>query len=155
MNKQDLPDGILTLPDGKVTNYKQLLVIDDANLSAEFSSHAAWLGYVGVLTAEAEANYEAAKLEAETVEAERDAAARKEFSLKNVKYTEAMVKAWVAMDTEYLDAHELRLNKLQEYKTMRALETAMKEKGSMLISLGATMRQEMDVTNLVSRIRRE
>lgn len=151
----DIPNETLTLPDGKETTYHKLLVIDDQNLSKEFSEHAAWLGYIGVLTARAEYEYEAAKLDVETMEAEKDAQARMEFNRKNVKYTEAMVKGYIALDSDYIDTVGLKLLKLSEYKTLRALEAAIKEKGSMLISLGATMRQEMNVTNLVSRIRRE
>lgn len=153
--KAQLPDSGITFTDGKVTSYNDLLLIDDTNLSAEFSQHAAWLGYIGVLTAEAEADYEVAKLEADTVEAEADYQARLSLNSKGIKFTEPMVKAWIAMDTSYINANTTKIEKLKVYKTMKALETAMKEKGSMLISLGATQRQEMDVTNLVSRIRKD
>lgn len=153
--KTKSPEGTLLLTDGKATNYNDLLVIDETNLSAEFASHAAWLGYIGVLTAEAEAEYEKAKLEADQLEAETDAKARVSFNRSNVKATEAMVKAYVLMDDDYTSALDSKIEKLKTYKTLKALETAMKEKGNMLVSLGATMRQEMDMTNLVSRIRRE
>lgn len=148
-------DQPITLPDGKETTFARLLVIDRDNLSREFSIHAAWLGYIGTLTADAEANYEKAKLDNETLRAEKDATARREFNTKNVKFTEAMVMAWVQMDDEYIDSCSAKIELYRQYKTLRAIEAAMKEKGSMLVSLGATMRQELDMTGLQLRINRE
>lgn len=149
----DYYDQELTLPDGKSTTYAQLLVIDKDNLSAEFASHAAWLGYIGVLSAEAEADYEQAKLELETLYAEKDAQARLEFNSKNVKFTEKMIEAWVNMDGAYINAQQAKVEALKMYKILRALETAMKEKGSMLVSLGAMVRQEMDMTGMQIKVK--
>lgn len=152
-NFNEYYDQVITLPDGKETTFARLLVIDRDNLSHEFSSHAAWLGYIGTLTADAESNYEQAKLENETLRAEKDATARREFNTKNIKFTENMVDAWVRMDDEYIDSCQNKIECFKTYKIIRALETAMKEKGSMLISLGATMRQELDMTGLQVRLR--
>lgn len=149
----DYYDQVLTLPDGKETTFARLLVIDKDNLSNEFASHAAWLGYIGVLTAEAEAGYETTKMELETLYAEKDAEARVEFNSKNMKFTEKMVEAWVNMDSTYIKTQAEKIEALKEYKILRALEAAMREKGSMLVSLGAMMRQEMDMTNMQIRVR--
>lgn len=146
-------DQVLTLPDGKETSFARLLVIDKDNLSNEFASHAAWLGYIGVLTAEAEAEYEQAKMELETLYAEKDAQARIEFNSKNMKFTEKMVESWVNMDGDYNKVQFTKIEALKAYKILRALEAAMREKGSMLVSLGATLRQEMDMTNMQIRVR--
>lgn len=143
----------VTLPDGKETSFAQLLVIDKDNLSDEFASHAAWLGYIGVLTAEAEADYEHAKMELETLYAEKDAEARMAFNAKNVKFTEKMIEACVNMDSLYIRVQTEKIEALKAYKILRALEAAMRERGSMLVSLGATMRQEMDMTNMQIRVR--
>lgn len=153
MNNQNFADydQQIELPDGKQTSFAKLLLIDKDNLSREFAQHAAWLGYIGVLTAEAEAEYETAKLELETIYAEVDSKARLAFNRNNTKFTEAMVHAFINLDEGYIAANRLKLEKLKDYKTLKAIESAMKEKGNMLISLGATMRQELDVTSLVTR----
>lgn len=148
-------DQDITLPDGKQTSFARLLLIDKDNLTHEFSSHAAWLGYIGYLTAEAEGDYEAAKLHAETLHAEKDATARLEFNRKNTKFTENMIAGYIQMDAEYISAQDEKIEALKAYKTLRALEAAMREKGSMLVSLGATMRQELDMTGLQVRLNRE
>lgn len=154
MNSQ-LPDTTLLLYDGKVTSYSDLLVIDEANLAAEYSRQAAWLGYIGVLTAEAEADYEKAKLDSETLYAETDARIRLDLAAKGVKITEDLVKSRVLLDDEYVAALNAKIESLKSFKMMKALETGMKEKGNMLVSLGATVRQEMDMTTLVSRIKKD
>lgn len=150
-DRQLLNQPISALPNNK--SYSALLIIDKDDISSEYSSHAAWLGYIAVLTAEAEADYEKAKLDLDTLHAEKDTQARREFNLKNIKFTENMVNSWVNLDDEYIQAGERRIETLKAFKTLRAIEMAMKEKGQMLISLGATMRQEYDVTGLVSRLK--
>jgi hypothetical protein len=148
-------DTVITLPDGKEVDLVGLLNIDQDRLSDEFAHHAAWLGYVGLLAAQAEAAYEQAKLELETIEAERSTVARTAFAEQNIKATESMVKSWVLMDSIYQDVASLKLARLETYKRLKAIEVAMRERGSMLVSLGATLRQEMDMTDLKMRFKRE
>lgn len=145
-------DQAITLPDGKVTSFSDLLIIDRDNLAQEFAEHAAWLGYIGILTAEAEEAYETAKQSAETLYAEKDADARLTFNSKNLKFTETMVKNYVELDNDYISAQQYKIGCYKVYKLMRAIEASMREKGSMLVSLGATVRQEMDMTDLRTRL---
>lgn len=148
-------DQPIKLPDGKQTSFSHLLIIDDANLSKEFADHAAWLGYIGVLTAEAEDIYETAKMELDVLYAEVETNARLHYDAGRVKYTEPMIKAYVQLDSEYYQAAKRKLEALKAYKTLKALEAATKEKGNMLVSLGATMRQELDHTELRLRLKRD
>lgn len=144
-------DEELELPDGKKLSMASLTVIDEENLSDEYAHHAAWLTYVGVLAAEAEAEWKVAKLATEELVAELDTIARHTL-FKSGKFTEAMVSAWIHADHRYHDVSEAEILAYRSYKICKALEYGMRERGGQLISLGAKVRQELDTTYMQLRM---
>jgi hypothetical protein len=122
-------------------------------LNEDFTTQASRLAYLGMVLAKAEVNLEKAKQVRETLYADLDLEVRTELDGKKVedpkfKYTEAMVKANILQYEEYQQATGTELQALHDYKIMRAIVDAMRQRGDMLVSLGAQLRQEYDVTNL-------
>lgn len=138
---------------GKVYPFADLLGIDASNLSQEYSQQAALYGYIGTLCAQAEADYNNAKTNKEVAYAEvemkvRIAARKQSSDMPEIKTTEGLVKSMVVTDDVYMDAALLEIQALAIWKKLRSLTDALKQRGEMLISLGATLRQEFDMTSM-------
>ena len=144
-------DTTITLFDGNKVEYRNILHIDENNLAGEFADHPVLLGYVGTLVARAERAYENAKLDFEVLVAQIDKDIRHNAAVNNVKITEAKIASQIKRDPDFYDASVIKNEAYEQYKLMRALETGLKERGAMLVSLGATIRQELDMTSIQIR----
>lgn len=134
---------------GVVYPMADLLGIDSTNLSDEYSQQAAMYGYIGTLCAGAESDYNSVKTQREAVYADVEMKVRHGIAMQpEVKSTEGLVKSLVVTDSEYLDIMELENRALGAWKKLRALTDALKQRGEMLVSLGAQLRAEMDMTNM-------
>lgn len=134
---------------GRVYPFADLLAIDPANLSEEYSQQAAIYGYIGTLCGQAESDYNNAKTQREALYADVEMTVRRALAAQpEVKSTEGLVKSMVVTDAEYLDGVDLENRALGAWKKLRALTDALKQRGEMLVSLGATLRQEYTMTNL-------
>jgi len=117
--------------------------IDSENITAEFSKQPALLAWFGVIYQQANNSYETAKTELEIFEAKACNEARQCVEEK-VKVTETFIKQLVMADEEYISRRQrVDALKAQAELTRRAFE-AIREKGSVLISLGAHIRSEIE-----------
>lgn len=147
----DLSTTISIAVDGKERVYstEELLQIDQTELSEEFASQAARYGYFAALAAAAEADYKHAKHTTELVYAETDDLVRQEFREAGVKTTEAAIKSAILLDEDYCQAMDRELAALRNYRLLSALVRALEQRASMLQSLGAHVRHEYDMTDMI------
>lgn len=130
----------------QIYTFQELVGIDPEGINADFVTQASRLAYLNMLTANAEAAHQAEKSHTERVYAKVELDWRD--SLADKKTTEAQIKSLVIESDEYKKQSDLERTALLEYKLLKGLVEAMKERGSMLISLGANLRMEYDVTDL-------
>lgn len=125
------------------------------DLSYEYTNQAAKLAYLGVLEAQAEASYMAAKAGREHAYAEAQVYYRTPGNIPNdLKVTESTVDAFCKVDSDYMRAQGVEGVALGQLKALRNLAYAMRQRGEMLISLGATQRGEYDQTAMhINRLR--
>lgn len=140
-------DQVINLGD-KPYRVGELFEIEQENISVEYTTQASRLAYLGMLLAKAEVAYEEAKAAKEKTYAETDLAIREDYQTGQVKFTEGTIRAEVLSDKGYQQSEHKEREALLDFKLMRAIVDAMKQRGDMLISLGATLRQEYDVTEL-------
>lgn len=134
--------------DGKTYSVQELLMVDETNISEAFATQAGRYAYIAAIAAQAEALYNEAKNNCERVYADTELAYRDELATSGVKTTEAMIKAYVVGDKTYIKAQTDENNALRDWKIMKALADGLRSRGDMLISLGATMRAEIDMTSM-------
>lgn len=128
--------------------FAELLAINQEDLSNEFATHASRYAYISALAAKAEALFNEAKQEREQVYADVELFYRDELvKMPDVKVTEGLIKSSVVGDDAYIAAVSKENTALHDWKVLRALVDGLRERGSMLVSLGAHMRAEMDMTN--------
>lgn len=129
---------------------QKLLAIDVNDITTEFVRQAATFGWIAIKLADADAEVSAAKHERESVYAEAYIHWRRELEAAG-KVTEAMIHSSVMMDEDYQTARQYELQAERIYKHLRALSDALRMKSDMLISLGAQMRAEYDMTGMSIR----
>lgn len=122
----------------------ELLGVNQDSMSDEFARQAARLAWAGLRLADAEALYETAKHNKDVSYAEADDEARRALSESDEKATEQRIRMLIMTDDLYLKAAESERDALYNYRIMRAVVDAMRQRGDMLVSLGATLRQEWD-----------
>ena len=132
--------------DGRKYSYRELLGIDDADLSYEFATQASRFAFVAAQAGIAESRYEQAKSNRDVVYAEIDRDIRKEFH--GEKITEPKIKHLILSDEEFMDVVEAEHKGLKEWRVLKALSDGLKQRGEMLRSLGAQLRTEYDVTDM-------
>lgn len=150
-----IPDSVLAdienskvVLNGKQYNLADFTEIDQEMLSDEFAGQASAYAYVGMLVAEAEAALNDVKMEKDIIYSEADADYREQYNKRGEKYTEAVIRSAVVMDGDYIKVVKEETEVLKAYKTLKALHDAMRQRGEMLISLGATLRSEAQFTDL-------
>ena len=143
--------GELTLSfgsEGEVTvNLDEYVPIDENNLVHEFANQASAYAYLAVLGAQAEANWLDAKRLVERVRAETDKEVRRD--LANEKVTEGKIAAEIELRKGYQDAVENELSCRAQHLVLRAVVSSMEQRAQMLISLGAHLRQESNMTGML------
>jgi len=129
-----------------------LMDIRTEDLTAEFAEQASLLAYVSTLAAEAEAEWGYIKRELEETQARIYADTRQDMlSVPGDKVTEAKINAAVVRTRGYIEATEAEIDAKMQYRILRGLVDAMSQRGSMLQSLGAQLRAELDQTGMVTR----
>ena len=151
---QDIQDVLLDI-DGREVTVGDLFAIDDTNIVEEFGNQAARYAYIGLQTALAEAAFEEAKAAADFTRAKLDGAIRAEPDHVAKKPTETAIAGMIEEDPEYQLAMGKSRECRTEFKILRAVEAAMRQRGDMLVSLGATLRQEYDVTDMAMKQAKE
>lgn len=117
-------------------------------ISDEFANQSARMAYIGMLLAQAEVAYDEARAIREEVYADEDLGVREKWEAAGVKFTESKVKAMVLLAPDYQVAADAEREALSNFKLLRVIYDALRQRGEMLISLGAHLRQEFDMTGM-------
>lgn len=126
----------------------QYVPIDETSLTHEFARQPASYAYLATLAAQAEAAYIDAKRQKDACYAAMDGKVRAQLAKLDKKATDAGVKALVEASPEYVAAVEAETAYHTQHLVLRAIVEAMAQRAQMLISLGAHMRMEADMTNM-------
>jgi hypothetical protein len=141
---------------GQVYTLRELFEVMAEDLSNEYGGQAPRLAWLGVLEAQAEASYMAVKNRREREYADAQKHYRTPGNMPaEIKPTDKAVEALSKLDEDYIEAQADEANRLKQLKTIRALVYAMRQRGEMLISMGATQRAEYDSTGMhINRLKR-
>lgn len=132
----------------KEFNLKEVFEIDIDQLSNEFSKQASLYAYFAALTVRAEdALFRAENFKDKTY-ATAELYYREDAENNNRKITEAAVKSMVMTDAEYQDAVMAESSARYDLKAIKMIVTALEQRAEMLISLGAHVRAELDMTGM-------
>jgi hypothetical protein len=126
----------------------ELFKIDDTNLSKEMSQQAAIYGYFSVLAAMADDVSSKASFEASTDEAVADLNYRDKYAKTGQKFTEATIRATIMSDEKHIKKLEVELVTKYDLKLLKAIVATLDQRANMLVSLGAWLRHELDMTSM-------
>jgi carboxypeptidase C (cathepsin A) len=137
-------------PDGKRAAYNaiELLNVNGEALSEEYMQQAALYGHFAVLTSMAEDYRNRADFDKDVEYARTDSAVREAAAVNDQKMTEPQVKACITTDAEYIAKQAAYFEAEYQFKLLKAITDALKQRADMLISLGSQMRKEMDMTGM-------
>lgn len=129
-------------------NLSDLLNIDSSNLSQEYATQAARYGFFATELAKLDRRVKQLELERDAEYANADLEYRKQLTIQGTKYTETTIRSMVLTDDGYCKAEESLRDSIQERDSIKALVKALEMRAEMLISLGAMMRQEYQMTGM-------
>jgi hypothetical protein len=140
--------------DGKAVSVRELLAIDETNLSNEYATQSARYVYFATLEAQAHALWQQAKEAREREEA----VAFIEFKNDETSIpkgsrsvSDVLAKELVAADDQCLDYRAAEMKAEHDYLVLRAVTRAFYMRSSMLQSFGANMRHEQDMDGISIR----
>lgn len=131
--------------DGETYTFADLTGVG-VDLTQEFKIQSSRYAYISALAAKAEALYSERKGDREALYADLELEYREK--LADSKPTEGKIKSNVITDDEYLKAVMAENDALRDWKLLRALVDGLRQRGEMLISLGAHLRAERDFTDM-------
>lgn len=139
----------------KLVKLGDLFSIDETNLAEEMARQAGLYAYFAVQMAHAESALARAAVSKDGEYAEADEFARGDLadSAPKARVTEAMVRAWILQDEDYQACAAKEINAKRNYRLLRAICQALEMRATMLQSLGAHLRHEMDMTGMNIRER--
>lgn len=139
----------------KLVKLGDLFSIDETNLAEEMARQAGLYAYFAVQMAHAESTLARATVAKDEEYAYADESARIDLAenLPNTRITEAMVKSQVLLDEEYRVYVAREIDAKRNYKLLQAICKALEMRATMLQSLGAHLRHEMDMTGMNVRER--
>jgi hypothetical protein len=139
----------------KVTEYSlgDVFSVNQDDLVNEFAQQAATYAYFASLQVQADNNSDVCKLGMEQERASADESVRANFEKDGKKYTEAVVKSQVDLDTEVAKLAEARLGFEYDAKLLKAICNALEMRAQMLISIGNQLRHEIEQGNMSIRER--
>ena len=138
----------------KVIQLSDILDIQEERLTEHFAEQASIFGYFAIQLTEADRLLSKVKTEAEQEYAKADAHYRKMYNELDQKFTEAVIKADVMLDDDYNNVLDRQRLLQRNVATLKAIVNALKMKAEMLISMGAHLRQEYDMTGMTIREQR-
>lgn len=131
--------------------------IDETNISEELAKQAGLYAYFATQMAYAEHTQARAAISKDASYADADDYYRKElaydFKATGRKLTEAVVRAAVIQDEDYQTAAAVETRAKLDYRLLRVLCQALEMRATMLQSLGAHLRHELDMTGMNIRDR--
>lgn len=139
---------VITFSDGEILDVHDLVTVDAEQMTSNFSKQASNLAFLGARLAEAEWAEAKGKAWMEQEYARLDEEWRQGYELDGYKYTEPVIRAKVQGDEEYKDAQNLYFELEYHVGLLKRLIDATRQRGDMLISLGAHLRMEYDATGM-------
>lgn len=137
----------------KLVKLGDLFSIDETNLAEEMARQAGLYAYFAVQMAHAEATLARAIVSKDEEYAEADEFARNDLADSPGRVTEAMVRSWILQDENYQACAMKEIDAKRNYRLLRAICQALEMRATMLQSLGAHLRHEMDMTGMNIRER--
>lgn len=125
-----------------------LLDINEQDLSTEYSRQASRYASFATRLAMLDHNVSRARAALEQERAVADTFWRDDMKNKGVKYTETVIASIVAVDDTVMKAEANYHSAVQQRDYVRAIVRALEMRAEMLISLGATLRQEASMTGM-------
>ena len=135
----------------RTINLAEILEIHEIELTKHFAEQASIFGHFSIQLAEADRLMGVAKMEVEQEYAEADAYYRDEHNEAEEKYTESSIKAEISLDKNYTAALDKQRDTAHNVAVLKSIVNALKMKADMLISMGAHLRQEYDMTGMTIR----
>lgn len=132
--------------DDQAYTYRDLFEIDDTSIADEFMTQSARFAYLAAKAGAAEALYEEAKSDLETLYADIDREVRIDY--KHDKLTEPKIKQLILSDDDYVDQVHKVNRRLHDWRVLKALADAMRQRGELLRSIGAWQRTEYEITDM-------
>jgi hypothetical protein len=121
---------------------RDVLLINEANLSSEFERQPSTYAYFAALMEFAVADVEHKKLAFSVMEANLDSVKRTELK-DQTKVTEAVIRSAIIKDQKYQLLSEELIEAQRQLGILKGLVKALEQRKDMLIQLGASKRQEM------------
>jgi len=137
--------------DGKTIETADLLGIDENNLSTEYAAQAARFAYVAVLKARAKRLWMAAEATRKEVEASAFVFYKSDdgsIPTGGKSVSDGLAHELVAADDECVRVKEEEIKAEEDYRLLEALTSALDMRANMLVSLGADLRAERDMTSM-------
>ena len=149
---KDIKGSVVTVVDfhGKEKSFEivDIFGVDESDLNTEYATQAAAFAYFSSLLAAEDYELSQAKSAREREYAAADIEIRDELAELGEKATEGKVKSMVETDETYLEC--IDVENLARYRVglLKAIVSAMRMRADMLVSLGANLRQEYDMTGM-------
>ena len=151
MSNYDLEVAYKGMGKTKSIHLDDVLEIHEDRLTEHFAQQASIFGYFSIQLAEAERILSKVKTEAEQEYSAADEHYRKMYNELEQKYTEAVIKSDVVRDLDYNKVLDRQRNLERNVSILKSIVNALKMKADMLISMGAHLRQEYDMTGMSIR----
>ena len=133
----------------KLVRLGDIFSVDETNLSNEMARQAGLYAYFAVQMANAERSHAVSIMEKEEEYATLDPEARDALARgPAAKVTEAMVKAFILREESYIEVQDNEVDAKRNYRLLRAICNALEMRATMLQSLGAHLRHELDMTGM-------
>lgn len=131
-----------------------VFAIDQTDLSSEMARQASLYAYFTTQKSYAERALARAALQKDGEYAVADDHYRKSLVNAGEKFTEAKIRSYVLQDEDYHESAREEIRAKSRYTLLRAICQALEMRSNMLVSLGAHIRHELDMTSMNIRERR-
>jgi len=135
----------LTIND-KPVNVREMLDVNQDDLSNEFAAQASRYAYVAVMAAQAEWAMNEAKDAVKQEEATAFMEAKKLVGDNGKTITDGQAEQMVKIDEVCVELHQKQNEAEYKFKVLQALAKSFEQRADMLQSLGAKARAEYDMT---------
>jgi hypothetical protein len=135
----------------ELVTLSEITGIDETRLNEQFAEQPSLYAFFAIQLAEADRLVKVAQQALDQEYAAADSHYRKQYQVLEQKYTEAVIDGDVKQDEDYNKAVDV-LQKAQHNKAkIKAIVDALKMRAEMLVSLGAHLRHEGDMTGMSIR----
>lgn len=132
----------------KEINLGSIFNVDEGALSSEFATQASLYAYFSALAVQADDIAAKLAFDREQEFALASLSYREEAEKEGKKITEGSVQALINADEGYTRKVEAERIAKNDVKLLKALVSALEQRANMIISLGAMLRHEADMTGM-------